>query len=110
MGIHRTFLTIVAKLPVKYMGLGIPDPYIECGIERAKTFVCHMGSETLTSNFISYYLQLLQIEIGLTKIFWNLISTLGAICKHLPGLHPYGNLCHAIRSHLNLQYNYFQTK
>ena len=26
MGIHRTFPTIVATLPVKFMGLGIPDP------------------------------------------------------------------------------------
>ena len=67
MGVHKTFPTIVATLPVKYMGLGIPDPYIECGIERVKTFVCHMGSETLMSSFISYSLQLLQIEIGLTK-------------------------------------------
>ena len=48
------------------MGLGIPDPYVECGIERVKTFICHMGSETLTSGFISYSLQMLQIEMGFT--------------------------------------------
>ena len=57
MGIHCTFPTAVATLPVKYMGLGKPDPYVECGIERVKTFICHMRSETLTSNFISFSLQ-----------------------------------------------------
>ena len=28
MGVHRTFPSIVETLPVKYLGLGIPDPYI----------------------------------------------------------------------------------
>ena len=67
MGVYRTFPSIVETLPVKYLGLGIPDPYIECGIERVKTFICHMVSETLTSGFISYSLQMLKIEIGLPR-------------------------------------------
>ena len=67
MGLHRTFPTTVATLPVKYMGLGIPDPFIQCGIARVKTFITHMGSETLTSCFITYSLQLLQIEMSFTK-------------------------------------------
>ena len=64
------------------MGLGIPGPYIEYGIESIKTFICHMGSETLTSGFISYSLQMLQIEVDFTKnisefdfITWGYLAT-----------------------------------
>ena len=67
MELHRIFPTTVATLPVKYMRLGIPDLYIKCGIARVKTFITHMGSKTLTSGFITYSLQLLQIEMGFTK-------------------------------------------
>ena len=82
MGIHRTFPSEVATLPTCYMGLGLPHPYIECGIARIITFINNMGSKTLTSKFLAYSVQLLQLEIGLindvlTQDFqqWGVLAT-----------------------------------
>ena len=67
MGIHRTFPSEVAVLPYYYLGLNIPEPYIESGIARVITFINNMGSETLTSKFIIYTLQLMQLDTGQTN-------------------------------------------
>ena len=97
MGVHRTFPSIVATLTVKYLGLGIPDPYIECGIERVKKFICHMDSETLNSGFITYSLQLLQIEVDFTKIILDYdFSTWGYLATH-SWITSVWKLCHATK-------------
>ena len=51
MGVHRTFPSEVAVLPYYFLGLGVPEPFIESGIARIITFINNMGSETLTSKF-----------------------------------------------------------
>ena len=66
MGIHRNFPGDVAVLPRYYLGLGIPEPFVESGLSQIITFVNNMGSETLTSKFIAFTVQLLQIETGKT--------------------------------------------
>ena len=82
MGIHRTFPSDVATLPTYYMGLSLPHPYIKCGIARIITFINNMGSETLTSRFLTYSVQLLQFETGLIDDVlshnfqkWGLLAT-----------------------------------
>ena len=52
-------------LTVKYMGLGIPDPYAEGGIIRVKWFINHMEADTLTSEYMGFTLQNMMIETGL---------------------------------------------
>ena len=71
MGIHRKFSSAVATLPAQYLGLGIPDPYIESRIERISIFVTNMGAGTLTAQFIEVSLQSFQLEIG---IFENVLE------------------------------------
>ena len=80
MGIHRTFPSEVVTLPVSYLGLGLPHPYIECA--RVLTFINNMSSETLTSKFISFSLQALQLETGVVEdvlttdySIWGLLAT-----------------------------------
>ena len=62
MGIHRNFPGEVAVLPRYFLGLGIPDQYVECGMARIIIFINNMGPETLASKFLTYTLQLFQIE------------------------------------------------
>ena len=65
MGIHRNFPMAAATLPPIFLGLGIPDTFIECGIERISIFITNMGLRTLIAQFIEVSLQALQIEVGL---------------------------------------------
>ena len=65
LGVHNKFPSEVMTLPVKYMGLGIPNPYIEGGITRIKWFLNHMGAKTLTAEYMSFSLQNMMIETGL---------------------------------------------
>ena len=51
-----------------FLWLEILDPYVEYGIVRAIMFVNNMGPESLTSIFLTYTLQLIQIESGQTEI------------------------------------------
>ena len=66
-GVHSKFSTDFMTLPVKYMGLGIPDTYIEGGITRIKWFLNHMGAGTLTSEYMGFSLQNMMIETGLIQ-------------------------------------------
>ena len=61
---HRNIPGQRAVLPTCFLGLGIPDSYVESGIARIIMFLNDMGSETLTSKFLTYILKLLQIETG----------------------------------------------
>ena len=67
MDIHRNFPGDVAVLLAYYLGLSVPKPYVESDIVWIITFINNMGSETLTSKFIMFALQLLQIETGQTE-------------------------------------------
>ena len=64
MGVHKTFPSEVAVLPYYFLDLNVPEPYIESRIAQIITFINNMGSETLTSKFITYILQLLSIKTG----------------------------------------------
>ena len=64
-GVHSKFPTDIMTLPVKYMGLGIPDPYVEGGITRVKWFINHMGADTLTAKYMDFSLQNMMIETDL---------------------------------------------
>ncbi len=67
MGIHKNCLGDVVVLLAYYLGLSVPEPYIESGIDKIVTFVNNMGSETLTSKFIKFTVQLFQIKTGQTE-------------------------------------------
>ncbi len=69
MGIYRSFPSEVAVLPYYYLGLNVPEPYIESGIAQIITFINNMGLETLTSKFITYSLQLMKRRRVKQKIF-----------------------------------------
>lgn len=66
MGIHRTFPGEVEVLPYYFLRLSVPEPFVESRIAQIITFINNMGSETLTSKFITFAVQLLQIETGQT--------------------------------------------
>ena len=56
MGIHRIFSGNVAVLPTYYLGLSIPEPFVENGLSQNITSVNDIESETLTSKFITFTL------------------------------------------------------
>ena len=83
-GVHSKFPNEVMMLPVKYMGLGIPDPYIEGGIGRIKWFINHMGAKTLTSEYLGFSLQNMMLETGLLHgIFQQDFRVYGCLATEL---------------------------
>ena len=53
-GNHRNFQGAVIVLPYYFLGLSVPEPFVENDIAQIITFINNMGSEILTSKFITY--------------------------------------------------------
>ena len=53
-GNHRNFPGEVIVLPYYFLGLSVPEPFVENDIAQIITFINNMGSEILTSKFITY--------------------------------------------------------
>ena len=62
MNIHSNFPRQVTVLPTYFLGLKIPNPYVDCGVVIIIMFINNMGSEILNLKFLTYTLQFLQIE------------------------------------------------
>ena len=45
MGLQRKFLGDVVVLPTFYLGLVVPEPYVESGISQIITFINNMESK-----------------------------------------------------------------
>ncbi len=96
MDVHRTFPSEVRVHPYYFLGLNVPEPFIESGMVRIVTFINIMGSETLTSKFITYTLQLFKIKTGqIDDILLQSYNTLQHLAKTCISTAPaFHNRCH----------------
>ena len=66
-GIVRTFPTAIAHAPLKYQGLAIPDLYATQQTKHIMTLLKFGGTNTVTGNLIQQSIELLKIEIGISR-------------------------------------------
>ena len=62
--VHSNFPCAVAVFPYYFLGLSVPESFVESNIAQMITLINNIESETLTSKFIIYTVLLLQSETG----------------------------------------------
>ena len=65
--IVRTFPRSITHVPLKYQGLAITSLYTSQNIQHIMTLLKFGGTRTVTGNLISQSLELLKLEIGLSR-------------------------------------------
>ena len=66
-GIVRTFPSAIAHAPLRYQGLAIPDLYATQQTKHVMTLLKFGGTNTVTGIMIQHSLELLKIEIGVSR-------------------------------------------
>ena len=66
-GIVRTFPKAMTHAPLSHQGLGIPNVYTSQQVQHILTVLKHGGTNTITGNLITQSLELLKMEIGISR-------------------------------------------
>ena len=72
LGASSKFPTVLRWASNTYLGLGMPHPFIEQGIEQIKMILGHMSQpQTPTGQLLEISLEQAQVELGLPTPLWQ---------------------------------------